>query len=281
MSAAEIAVATAEEVDRLVEWAAAEGWNPGLGDAGPFRASDPQGFLVARVDGRPVAGVSVVTWGAAYAFLGFYICEPEYRGRGLGWAVWQTGLAHAGTRTVGLDGVVAQQANYRRSGFDLVHRNIRYGGRIDAPGVVHPAVRPIGAADLTALAVWDAPRFGARRDGFLAAWCDGDGGRIARVFVEDGRIRGWGAIRPCREGHKIGPLFAEEPRVAEALFATLAGSVGPTTVHLDPPEPNAAARALAEAHGLSPVFETARMYRGPAPALPLDEIWGITTFELG
>lgn len=281
MSATEIAVATAEEVEQLVEWAAAEGWNPGLGDAGPFRASDPQGFLVARVDGRPVAGISVVNWGDGYAFLGFYICRPEYRGRGLGWAVWQAGLAHAGARTVGLDGVVAQQANYRRSGFDLVHRNIRYGGRVDLPPAVHPTTRPIGPADLPALVVWDAPRFGARRDGFLAAWCDGGGGRVVRVFVEDGRIRGWGAIRPCREGHKIGPLFAEEPRVAEALFATLAGAAGPTTLYLDPPEPNAAARALAEAHGLAPVFETARMYRGPAPALPLGEIWGITTFELG
>ena len=47
------------------------------------------------------------------------------------------------------------------------------------------------------------------------------------------------------------------------------------------PEPNASARALAEGAGLAPVFETARMYRGPAPDLPLPRIFGITTFELG
>ena len=28
-----------------IGWAAAEGWNPGLADAGPFRAEDPGGFL--------------------------------------------------------------------------------------------------------------------------------------------------------------------------------------------------------------------------------------------
>ncbi len=28
-------------------------------------------------------------------------------------------------------------------------------------------------------------------------------------------------------------------------------------------------------------FETARMYTGPAPALPLRRIFGVTTFELG
>jgi len=29
------------------------------------------------------------------------------------------------------------------------------------------------------------------------------------------------------------------------------------------------------------VFETARMYTGPAPAIDLARIYGITTFELG
>ena len=52
-------------------------------------------------------------------------------------------------------------------------------------------------------------------------------------------------------------------------------------VFLDVPEPNRDAVALAKARGLAPVFETARMYRGVAPALPLSRIYGITTFELG
>jgi hypothetical protein len=47
------------------------------------------------------------------------------------------------------------------------------------------------------------------------------------------------------------------------------------------PEPNAGAIALADRHGLKPSFEVARMYRGPAPDLPLERIFGITTFELG
>ena len=39
-------------------------------------------------------------------------------------------------------------------------------------------------------------------------------------------------------------------------------------------------RALAARHGLRPVFETARMCAGGMLALPLDRIYGITTFEL-
>jgi hypothetical protein len=43
----------------------------------------------------------------------------------------------------------------------------------------------------------------------------------------------------------------------------------------------AQARALAQAHGLSGVFETARMYAGPRPACSLETVFGVTTFELG
>jgi hypothetical protein len=47
------------------------------------------------------------------------------------------------------------------------------------------------------------------------------------------------------------------------------------------PQPNVAAIALAERHGMTPYFETARMYTGIRPELPLARIFGITTLELG
>jgi hypothetical protein len=38
---------------------------------------------------------------------------------------------------------------------------------------------------------------------------------------------------------------------------------------------------LSRALRLTQRFETARMYKGPAPSLPLERIFGVTTFELG
>jgi len=52
-------------------------------------------------------------------------------------------------------------------------------------------------------------------------------------------------------------------------------------LYLDVPEPNAEALALVGDRGMGKVFETARMYRGPAPRLELDRVFGVTTFELG
>ncbi|MFG1244095.1 GNAT family N-acetyltransferase [Xanthobacter sp. V7C-4] len=266
------------EVETAVDWAAREGWNPGLADASAFLAQDKDAFRGLFRDGALAAVISATTYQELFTFVGFYICRPDLRGQGLGYALWQD--TFAGLKgTVGLDGVVAQQDNYARSGFILAHRNIRYGGTAPAGGS-DPRVVDIAEPHMDGVAVLDAACFGFARPDFLKSWLAPPFGR-ACVFVAEGTVKGYGVIRRCREGHKIGPLFADDAEAAGALFNTLVATAEGGPVFLDVPEPHAAARALAEAAGLAPVFETARMYRGPAPELPLGRIFGITSFELG
>ncbi|MEH3148409.1 MAG: GNAT family N-acetyltransferase [Methylobacterium frigidaeris] len=268
-----------EDLALVLDWAAAEGWNPGLSDAAAFHAADPGGFLVA-VDGDvPVGAISVVAYGEAFGFLGLYLVRPDRRGQGVGTALWTAGLARLGARGVGLDGVVAQQANYARSGFAALHRTLRVSGVPDLPA--GPAAQPWDGAGFSEIAAFDAEHFGAPRDAFLRGWLAAPGHRVA-VSRRDGRIDGYGVVRPCREGFKVGPLFAASRPTAEDLFAALAAGAGPgATLVLDVPEPNRDGLALARAHGLTPAFETARMVRGPAPDWPLARIYGVTTLELG
>src|SRR5579871_2246741 len=117
---------TEADLALALEWAAAEGWNPGLHDARSFYVADPQGFLLGELDGAPVGSVSAVRYDAVFGFLGLYIVRPEFRGRGFGLKLWRAALDCLGDRIVGLDGVVGQQDNYRRSGFALAFRNIRH-----------------------------------------------------------------------------------------------------------------------------------------------------------
>jgi hypothetical protein len=127
----------------------------------------------------------------------------------------------------------------------------------------------------------DGALFPAARPGFLANWIS-QPDSVALCAHEEGGLSGFGVIRPCRLGHKIGPLYAAGPRQAEALVLGLCrarGGGGP--VFLDVPEPNPAALALAQSLGLTPAFETARMYHGPAPALETRRLFGVTSFELG
>jgi hypothetical protein len=274
-----VRTAARAELDMLVGWAAREGWNPGHADADAFYAADPEGFLVGLLNGEPITGISAVSYGASFGFLGFYLCVPEQRGKGYGLKTWDAAMAQLGkVRSIGLDGVVAQQHNYARSGFVLEHRNIRHGGA-PAPVSADPAVRALTAADRRHVDAMDLACFGFQRPAFLDAWLSLPGHRALGCF-QGHRLDGFAVTRPCREGTKIGPLFAVSAEVAERLFDAAASGV-PGPVFLDTPEPNRAAIALAEKKGLTASFETARMYLGPRPLLPLGEVFGITSFELG
>jgi ribosomal protein S18 acetylase RimI-like enzyme len=276
----QVRVMRPDEVALAVDWAAAEGWNPGPSDAACFAKVDPQGFFIGELDGAAVATISVVNYGDRFAFLGFYIVRPDLRGRGYGFRIWHAGMAHAGARTVGLDGVIAQQENYKRSGFTLAYRNVRYGGAV-APDTARTAgVVDLATVPLNDIVASDATVFPARRTGLLRAWTSASG-HVGRALLRDGRLAAWGVIRSCRRGCKIGPLVADDGAAAAAVFDALAAAKGGGEIFLDVPEPNAAAVALARSRALTPVFETARMYTGPIRPIALARVFGVATFELG
>jgi hypothetical protein len=166
-----------DEISIAVKWAAAEGWNPGLADDACFAAVDPEGFLIGELNGVPAATVSCVNYSASFAFLGFYIVREDLRGRGYGLCIWDAAVAHAGPRVIGLDGVVAQQQNYRKSGFELAYANVRYGGIVAAPDAPQAGVMALAEVPLAAVEAYDATVFPAPRPAFLRAWIGSPGPR--------------------------------------------------------------------------------------------------------
>lgn len=265
------------------DWAADEGWNPGVSDAPAFFAQDPEGFFLGRLDGEPVSAISVVNYGDAYSFLGFYLVRPDQRGLGHGLATWRAALAHAGERTVGLDGVPAQQDNYRRSGFAPAYRTARFVGEVPVTGGAVAGVVPAERVDQAALAAYDAGCHPAERPRFLTSWLATPGHR-ALVRLTDGRVTGYGVVRPAEQEARVGPLFADTPADAAALLDALAAEArafGSERIAVDMPEANPAAARLAEERGLEPTFETARMYTGPIRPIATDRVFGVTTLELG
>lgn len=271
------------ELDFALGLAAAEGWNPGLRDAEAFWQADEQGYFLGLLGDRPAASISAVGYadggpGPAFGFVGLYIVAPELRGRGLGLRLWEAALAALPAPVIGLDAVLAQQDTYRSCGFVPALRNCRYEGR--AGGDMPPGLLPLDQFPLDQVLALDRLCFPARREAFLRTWLTTPG-HVALGLGRGGRLAGYGVVRPCGVGSKIGPLFAEDDAAAHALFHGLCASAAPGPVYLDVPMPHAGAVRLAEAHDMRPVFETARMYRGPAPDFDLGRVFGITSFELG
>jgi hypothetical protein len=261
----------------LIEWAADEGWNPGLSDATAFRSVDPDGMLGAFVDGELAAAISAIAYGPSFGFIGLYICRPDLRGRGYGKAVWDAGLARLEGRTIGLDGVPEQQANYSSAGFAVEHETVRFSGSLTSEQAPLTGVRPFTPDLLEPAMTLDRRCFPAPRDGFLRQWLAEP--HIALALVRDGAFAGFGVARACREGSKIGPLFADDETVAKSLLCALAEACG-GGVHIDVPATSASFAAWVEAAGLTPGFRTARMYRGPAPRVDRRRVFGVTTLEL-
>lgn len=280
---------TRPELDTAVEWAAAEGWNPGLHDADAFWATDPEGFIGAERQGELVGTGSIVSYQSAFGFMGFFMVRPDLRGQGIGTELWfhRRDLLRSRLRAdaaIGMDGVFDMQAWYAQGGFVFSHRNLRLEG-IGKEGPRDPAIVTLTEVPFAELAAFDRRHFGCEREGFLKHWialpdslalglCEGKDG-------DRGRLRGYGVVRRCREGCKIGPLFSEDPDAAESLYRALAAFAPDEPLWLDVPEINADGMALAKRHGLTEVFGCARMYYGPAPELPWNQIYGVSTFELG
>jgi GNAT superfamily N-acetyltransferase len=270
---------TEDEVQIAIDWAAQEGWNPGLNDANCFYHTDPQGFFIGELEGTPIGCISAVSYGDSFGFIGLYIIKKELRGKWYGVELGKTALAYLGPRNIGIDGVVEKIKNYEKLGFTLAHRNIRYegsGGGSSPAGIVELTTLPFDT-----LLSYDAGIFPAQRTAFLEQWIRQPCGTSLGVHAE-GKLKGYGVMRACRRGFKIGPLFADSPDIAERLFLALRGRVSAETpLFLDVPATNPAAVTLARNHDMTPVFETGRMYNRGAPAVPMEKVFGITSFELG
>jgi len=274
-------VMTSDEIAVAVAWAAGEGWNPGLADATCFAAADPEGFFCAEADGKIVGTVSVVNYDDRFSFYGLFVVDPAYRAKGIGMQLYRYAMQHAGSRVVGCDGVIAMVGKYEKEGGLFLHyNNARYEGI--GEGAVPKGLTPIPDVDFNTLADYDAAHFPARREQFLRCWIGQKGHYGLAQLDGDGKIAGFGVRRVCHTGHKIGPLFARDRATAERILDGLVAEIPGEPFYLDIPVPNAAAVALVQDRKMNTVFYTARMYSSPVPvALPMDEIFGVTTFELG
>ncbi len=290
MTDLQIKQASQNEFATAISWAADEGWNPGLDDLAAFHQTDADGFLMGWKNDKPVSCISVVRYGKTHGFLGFYIVHPDWRGSGVGMDTWNAGMAHLKDRIVGLDGVAEQQQNYARSGFQFAGTNIRFTGVPErhVSSLEHSDIRPVEHINKLDILNYQKPFFPADRDDFIARWVlpstvgAKPPSRQSLAAFEGDKLTGFGTIRTCRNGYKIGPLFADDERVGAALFRSLCMTTpNDAEISLDVPEGNQAAMALAQSFGLQPVFQTARMWKGDKPDPQTHRTFGLTSFELG
>jgi hypothetical protein len=265
------------DMDTIMSWAVKENWNPGLSDSDNFYYTDPEGFFIAEYNGEPVSCVSAVRYEEHFGFIGMYLARKEFKGKGFGLKVFNAGMEFLKGRNIGLDGVMMQEENYKKSGFKTVYYNHRYEGI--GFGERQNGVIDISEVPFDKLVEYDTKHFPAKREKFLEMWIRKPNTGLAVTL--DNRILGYGVIRPLQTGYRIGPLFAENNVVADNLLQSLISISRDQKYYLDVPEVNKSSIIMMDKYKANSVYKTARMYTGDFPKLPVENIYALTSLALG
>ncbi|WP_108651151.1 GNAT family N-acetyltransferase [Dongshaea marina] len=269
-----------DELSLAIDWARQEGWNPGLHDATTFYTADPNGFFIGEIKDQPVAVGSAVIYDSSYAFCGLYVVSPKDRGKGYGMALTKHRLNYCQDRNIGIDGVLENVSIYENIGYKPYYENRRYQFIAKAPQSISPSIVPLARIESAPLLRYDRQCFPAAREQFLNHWVS-QPDSLALAYQEQGELRGYLVRRRCHQGHKIGPLFADTPDIAEKLLQAAQQGICGEPLILDAPEINQEAQQIARQYGMNCIFATARMYQKGQPKLADHKIFGITSFELG
>ncbi len=268
----------------LVSWANKEGWNPGPLDAEVYWVTDPSGYYGYFYKDELIGGGSIVSYNGEFGFMGFFIVAPEHRSNGLGRKLWYQRRNTLLSRlkkgaTIGMDGVLAMQSFYSKGGFTIAFKDERHV-KLGEEFPIHNNILPITEKDHKHVIEYDKVHFGFSRPKFLIPWLRLPGS-LSFKFTENDKIRGIAILRKANNGYKVCPLFADNVIIAEELYKACLNSVINEPVYIDIPMNNESAIMLTQKYKTTYVFECARMYYGEPPKINMNNIYGITTFELG
>lgn len=273
-----------QDLKTLVEWAKNEGWNPGPNDAEVYWAADPNGFYGYYYNESLVAGGAIVSYNNEFGFMGLFIVKSGFRTKGIGRKLWcqrrdllKDRLNH--NASIGMDGVVDMQSFYKKGGFEISFKDERY----EKLGMEFPLdsnITNIKDEDFYEILKYDKQCFGFFRPNFLIPWIKLPGNKNFK-YVEKNQLRGFCIVRKVFSGFKVGPLFAHNTQIAEELYKACLNSVIGEPLYIDIPTVNQGAIQIINKYNAKYVFECARMYHGQAPQIDMEQVYGITTFELG
>jgi hypothetical protein len=272
------------DLKTLISWASNEGWNPGKHDVDVFWNTDPEGFYGCHVNGELIAGGAVISYGGAFGFMGLFIVQNQFRNNGIGNKLWHARKNILISRlnekaSIGMDGILAMQPYYQNGGFNIAFRDERYEliGKAYSCSDNVTAIIPEDFADIMK---YDNICFGFDRTPFINQWLTMPES-MAIKYKNNDEICGYAVVRRADIGYRIGPLFAQNDTIAEALLKSCLNYASSDSVFLDIPTINENAMNLVRKYEGKYIFECARMYHGQSPNFPINQVYGITSFELG
>lgn len=274
----------AADVPAGLELCRAARWNQTARDWELFLNLSPRGCRVAVKDQRVIGTVATVRYEDRFSWVGMVLVAPAERGRGVGARLMTEALdVLEGMPSVRLDATPAGHPVYHKLDFVDEYRLSRMEAVVVSDGLMqsgNPA-RPMTREDLPAVAIFDREVFGADRRVTLGWLLDG-APEYAWVVEERGQIVGYTFGRRGFNFEHLGPVIAEDQRIARQLVAACLSRQSGRRFILDASHHETGWRAWLESIGFHEQRPFIRMFyrTNPFPGLPPKQ-FGILGPEFG
>ncbi|MFA8451592.1 MAG: GNAT family N-acetyltransferase [Bacteroidales bacterium] len=272
--------ATQEDMKMFLDLIVKTGRNPGIYDDETYLTIDREGFFVGYIKDVPVAFISAVSHSKGSAFIGHYFVRPGYRDIGIGKKMFQFALSYLEGYNVCVDAPKSMVSSLQKMGFIEAYRNHRYMAISHVMDIELNDFVPVKDVPYEQLEEYDSHCFPVKREKYLRRWMRQKGAKAFAKYV-DGEILGFGLIRPCIEGYKIAPLFANSSNIAAELFYKLTETIPGESIYIDVPDINVNASSLISKLNMESVLETVHMYNLFDSSIESEKVFGVTSWELG
>jgi GNAT superfamily N-acetyltransferase len=253
-----------DDLPWALELTQAEKWSHRLEDW-EFHFRLARGWVACTDDGKPVGTASWWAYGPGFGTIGLVLVDRQQQGKGIGRQLMNKIIDDAGARTLQLVATKAGLKLYRDCGFrDVGSIEQRQGIPLPGPRACPPCeamLRAVTKEDLPALIELDAAAIGAPRIPVIESALAAGSGVIAE---HGGRAIGFALMRPSGRGTTIGPLVANDERLAIALANQLMERQD-GFIRIDVPSDARQLAAWLDAAGLVRVDEVTTMVRGASP----------------
>ena len=190
-------------------------WNQTEQDWRRFLEFEPGGCFVACVDGKICGTVTTLNYEKRFGWVSMVLVDPEYRRRGIGTLLLDTGIAAldaAGVETIKLDATPMGRMVYAQRGFADEYGIERWEGK--APSGKRAGLKAVKEEDLAGACEQDRFVFGADRGRLIAAlWREQP--RYSALARAGGEVTGYVFGRAGANAHFLGPWVALRDEAAE------------------------------------------------------------------
>jgi ribosomal protein S18 acetylase RimI-like enzyme len=262
-----------------------ENWTDTHSDITRLLQCEPQGFVIAERQGKPVGQAFAISYGRL-GWIGYLIVAKQHRRQGIGSALIAECIAYLRKRqveTIYLEANPRAANLYQKMGFETQYKTwkfLKLNQNTEIPSF--SSVSIMSESDLSDVHCLDKDFFMADRSKIIdGIWTDNPSSCF--VASEKAELKGYAMVRPMRKGSRIGPFVCDPSytEIAEGLLVNAINAIPKgTSLSLSVPDLNTAWLGLLSRYGFERMSPNMRMCLGKRqPSQPAMGIFALGGLE--